>query len=46
MTDELLKLNYFFNMVDMLTFQAYNKNLELPRISNSWIDWDNAYWTA
>jgi ABC-type transport system substrate-binding protein len=46
MTDELLKLDYFFNMVDMLTFQAYNKNLELPRISNSWIDWTNAYWKA
>ena len=45
-TDEHIKLNYFYNLVDMTTFQAYNKNLELPRISYSWIDWHNAYWTA
>jgi peptide/nickel transport system substrate-binding protein len=45
-TNELINLNYFYNLVDMATFQAYNKNLELPRISNSWIDWSNAYWTA
>lgn len=45
-TSELIKLNYFYNLVDMTAFQAYNKNLELPRISNSWIDWSNAYWTS
>lgn len=45
-SNELINLNYFYNLVDMATFQAYNKNLELPRISNSWIDWSNAYWTA
>jgi peptide/nickel transport system substrate-binding protein len=46
MCDELIKLNYFYNLVDMKTFQAYNKNLELPRTSNSWIDWSKARWTA
>jgi peptide/nickel transport system substrate-binding protein len=46
MSDELVKLNYFYNLVDMITFQAYNKNLELPRTSNSWIDWSKARWTA
>jgi peptide/nickel transport system substrate-binding protein len=46
MTDELVKLNLFYNLVDMTTFQAYNKNLDLPRTSGSWIDWHKARWIA
>lgn len=47
MTNELIDLNLFYNLVDMMGFQAYNSDLVLPRVSGAgggWIDWSNAYW--